>query len=227
MIKLNKTEHSSFDKYYDRTSPIFITEFEFNWNPHPHDYSVVKNYERLHAICMNKFDTLLSVCRLEVQDHERVGIGIIFHIDPNWTTYLSTKLISENALPNFKPLRMDGLPIKRDDSYMPLEKVINENLRHLLSKITTLRKVSLEQPLENNQYMDFLYGIKLYCKSVEEYDPDWILLDLVKCLESLGNYHNDLNGNSIRCESGKKIINALNIHDNLEKELIEEAYKIK
>jgi hypothetical protein len=75
--------------------------------------------------------------------------------------------------------------------------------------------------------MDFLLAVKLSGRSAEEYDPDWILLDLVKCLESQGNLHNGLKNISERCENASNIIHALNIYDSHKKAVIKEAYKIR
>jgi hypothetical protein len=226
MIKMNKKDYFDFDMFYDLSSPILIVEHEFDWNPNPNDYSVAKNCERLHATSKSKFETLINVCRSIVEHPERVGIGIIFHMDPNWTTYSSTRLITEDPSPNFRPLQIDGRPMKRDESYYPGEQLLKGELQGLLSKIIIVRGLVLKQPVDN-PYMDLLYAVNLYGKSGEESDSDWILLNLVKCLESLGNLHNGLNNDSTRCESAKKIIRALKISDSLEIAVIKEAYKVR
>jgi hypothetical protein len=226
MIKMNKKDYFDFDMFYDLSAPILIVEHEFDWNPNPNDYSVAKNCERLHATSRSKFETLINVCRLIVEHPERVGIGIIFHMDPNWTTYSSTRLITEDPSPNFRPLQIDGRPMKRDEFYYPREQLIKGELQGLLSKVIAVRGLVLKQPIDN-PYMDLLNAVDLYGKSGEESDPDWILLDLVKCLESLGNLHNALNGISTRCESAEKLIRALNISDNVEKAVTKNAYKVR
>lgn len=68
--------------------------------------------------------------------------------------------------------------------------------------------------------------LNLYGKSGEESDLGWILLDLVKCLESLGNFQNGLDGNHEVCQSGEKIIHALKISDSQEKTVIKNTYKV-
>jgi hypothetical protein len=143
MVKMNKKDYFDFDMFYDRRAPQLIVEHDFDWNPNPQDYSVPKNYERLHATGRYKFDTLINVCRLVVDHPERVGIGIIFYMDPNWTTYLSTKLITEDPSPNFRPLQIDGRPMKRDESYYPLERIRKDELQSLLSKVIAARNLVL------------------------------------------------------------------------------------
>ena len=116
--------------------------------------------------------------------------------------------------------------MKRDESYYPGEQLLNGELQGLLSKIIIVRGLVLKQQVDN-PYMDLLYAVNLYGKSGEESDSDWILLDLVKCLESLGNLHNGLNSVSTRCQSVEKIIRALKISDNLEKAVTKDAYKVR
>ncbi len=45
--------------------------------------TLAKNCEILHATSRSKFETLINVCRLIVEYPERIGIDIIFHMDPN------------------------------------------------------------------------------------------------------------------------------------------------
>lgn len=89
-------------------------------------------------------------------------------------------------------MQVDGRPMKRDEFYYSREQVRKEDLERLLSKVIAVHNLALKQSVNNNPYVDFLFAVKLYGKFVEEYDPDWVLLDLVKCLESLGNSHNGL-----------------------------------
>ena len=133
MIKHNKRDPIYFDYFYDFKSPVVVVEFDFDWIPNPDDYSVAQNNERLHQTAMHKFSTILSACRLVVQRPDRVGIGSIFHMDSSWTTHLSTKLITEDPLPNFKPILIDGRPIWRDESYYSVEKIHREDVQDLLS----------------------------------------------------------------------------------------------
>ena len=81
--------------------------------------------------------------------------------------------------------------------------------------------------MEENAYIELLYAIEFYGKYTEDSNLDWKLLDLVICLESLGNMKNILNGDSNRCQSARKINYALGIMNNEEKSLIEKAYKLR
>ncbi len=161
MIKHNKKDPNYFDRFYDRRSPLVVLEFEFNWVPNPNDISVVQNLERLHQTAMRKFDTILNTCRLIAQSPDRVGIGLIFHLDSSWTNYESTKLITENPLPNFKPILVDGRPIQRDESYYPKMKIHREVLMNTLRMFSVIRNSAGRQSIDENVYLELLYAVEL------------------------------------------------------------------
>lgn len=227
IIKQNKRDSHYFDLFYNFQSPVTVVEFEFDWNPDPDDYSAARNIERLHQTAVHKFETILSACRLVVEHPDRVGIGLIFHLNSSWSTYLSTKLITENPFPNFKPILTDGRPVRRDESYYPAQKVSGEDLQDLLKRVATLRNAASGQPVEENAYIELLYAIEEFSRFADEPDLDWKLLDLVKCMESLGNMTNILNNDSNRCQSAGKIIYALGIETTEEKTLILNAYRLR
>ena len=176
MIKHNKRDPAYFDYFYDFTSPVVAVEFDFDWNPNPNDYSVVQNVERLHQTAMRKFDTILSVCRLAVENPDWVGIGLIFHLNSNWTTYMSTKMITEDPSPNFKPILTDGTPIRRDESYFPAQKIHVKDLQDLLTRVTKIRDLASNQSIDDNTHLELLYAFELYSKYVDEHNIDWKLL---------------------------------------------------
>jgi len=57
---MNRTDHFHFGMFYNRISPLLIAEHEFDWNPNPKDYSVAKNFERLHATVMSMEVSILA-----------------------------------------------------------------------------------------------------------------------------------------------------------------------
>jgi hypothetical protein len=226
MLKHNKKDPNHFDRFYDRESPLVVAEFEFDWVPNPHDISVAQNLERLHQTAMRKFDTILNACRLIAQSPDRVGIGLIFHLDSSWTNYESTKLITESPLPNFKPILVDGRPIPRDESYYPKMKIHREELLNVLRMFSIIRNAAGRQPIEENVYLELLYAIEFYSKNADESDLDWKLLDLVKSMESLGNMINIRKGVPNRCQSAGKINYALGLR-NTEGNLVKKAYALR
>jgi hypothetical protein len=225
-IKHNTKDPNYFDTFYDRESPLVVAEFEFDWDPNPNDFSVAQNLERLHQTAMRKFDTILTACRLVAQKPDRVGIGLIFHLDSSWTNFESTKLVTENPLPNFKPILTDGRPIRRDDSYYPKTKIDREQLINVLRKFSVIRDAAKSHSVEENLYLELLYAIELFSKHADEHDLDWKLLDLVKCMESLGNMNNILKGVPNRCQSAGKINYALGLK-GVEEEIVKKAYILR
>jgi hypothetical protein len=176
---------------------------------------------------MHKFETILSACRLVVERPDRVGIGLIFHLNTSWSTYLSTRLVTENPLPNFKPILSDGRPIRRDESYYQAQKVSGEDLQDFLKRAATLRNAASGQSVEENAYIELIYAIEEFSRFADEPDLDWKLLDHVKCMESLGKMTNILNNDSNRCQSAGKILYALGIKITEEKTLIQNAYRLR
>lgn len=102
-----------------------------------------------------------------------------------------------------------------------------KDLQDLLTRVITIRDLASNQPIDENTYIELLYAFELYSKYVDEHNIDWKLLDLVKCMESLGNMNNILNGDSNRCQSAGKIIYALDIIKDEEKKLIDHTCRLR
>lgn len=73
-----------------------------------------------------------------------------------------------------------------------------KQLEMVVCKITRLQNLILtNNSSENNGYVELMNAIELYSKSIEEYSFDWILLNIIRSLEALGNFANSININSV------------------------------
>lgn len=228
VIKHNSNnEHKLFD-YYSSNSPLLVTKHEFDWTPNPKDISVAANMERLHDFSNDQYRLILAAIRLSVSYPMNVGVGIIFHLDANWTTLNSFRSITEDPSPNFRPLRINNSnTLKRDELYFR-EKLSKKELNKVLTKFELLQKLILtKSTLRNNPYVELMNAIELYSKAIEEYSLDWILLNIIKSFEALGNFRNSIIRKNTRCESAGKIIHSLEIKDKNEKSAIGDGYGLR
>jgi hypothetical protein len=136
-------------------------------------------------------------------------------------------MITEDRLPNFRPILTDGRPIRRDDSNYPTERILRDDLLHILKAVAILRNAASSPFIDENSYIELLFAMELYCKYADEPDLDWKLLDLVKCMQALGNMNNIIKNEQNRCQSAGIIIHALGLVEIGEKNLMERAYRLR
>lgn len=154
-------------------------------------------------------DNLLA---LRLCTGEPVGYGLVYHIDKDWITPLSPRVITEEPHPNYKITTLYEIHGKRFDRRFLFnfsEKLVRKKeILDIYNRINALYS-KLDKCRDENEverYSQLLLALKYYSKSMDEFEIGWSILCLTNALESICRYLGK------ECTAGQKIIRILKDH---------------
>jgi hypothetical protein len=208
----------------NRRSPVLVLDHEFKMIIDQNDWSVEQNMERLHSTFKETCRDIIASIRL--RSAKRIGIHRVYHRDSIWTRHDSFQHITEDPSPIYKPLSSGRYLHSGDEFLLPPQTVYKRDI------IDTFSKIQLLYP-KKSFYLFLIEGFDHYSKSMEEHEIRWQLLDLVVALESLATVSNGMKGNFDKkgklkpCDTADKIIHALDVRSDSDKQIIEKAYMLR
>lgn len=140
---------------------------------------------------------------------------------------MSMRLTTEEPHPIYKPYTTIGFkPVSRASLILPERVDIDgKNVRVIYEKTKAIRHAVNEDP--NNVISHISMALDYYNKSLDEYDDNWALLDLVNALEAICRFESS--GRN-PCVSKGKIIRVFSEYDqspmpSTEEKIIKDAYR--
>lgn len=211
--------------FFTTQFPVLALEHEVDWVPNSLRFSIEDSLRHLHNSFKRRTHEVLLAIRLSNPDP--IGFGVVYHIDAEWSTPMSMRLTTEEPNPMYKPYTTIGFkPISRASLILPEKVDIDgKNVQVIYEKTKAIRHAVIENP--NNVISHISMALDYYNKSLDEYDNNWALLDLVNALEAICRFESRRRN---PCVSNGRIIRVFSEYDqspmpSTEKKIIKDAYR--
>jgi len=157
--------------------PVLVLDHNVNMQPDPNRYSIEESLRILHIAFKVRVRDALFAIRLGSQAD--VGFSSVFHIDSEWITPESLRLLTEEPYSTYKTV-VAGTTIPKLSTIMPriaLQKQPIEKIFHSLKTVRDKR--------EKDSVFHLDLAIRRFDQALSRNNPEDQLIDLVISLETL------------------------------------------